>query len=199
MVMKKLINSISNTLAANGTISKNNIDICSYGLELFITSVFEIVAILIISIIIGNFLETVVFLAGFLPIRIYSGGYHADTRIRCFIILIIVYVLFSIIIHLNIFIIYKYTGVYLSLFSVLCISLWSPLQHMNKSIQKKKQVKFKRTSILLVSIESCIIITLIFFNIYNRYSISLFLGLLTVLFSLIAGKIKEFIKRRDKI
>lgn len=193
MVMKKLINSISNTLAANGTISKNNIDICSYGLELFITSVFEIVAILIISIIIGNFLETVVFLAGFLPIRIYSGGYHADTRIRCFLILVIVYILFSILIY------YVIMNKYIILLQMICtlsaIFILSPLHHKNKNRNDQEWQIFRKISIVLSLLECIIIILLWKIDKNSIYLTVLTLSLSAVFFSLTAGKIKNLLRK----
>ena len=82
--MDRIALSISNTLAENNIIKKEDVAIYKYGILLFLTSALEIGIILILSLFIGNFIETIIFFVAFLPIRVYAGGYHADTKLRCF-------------------------------------------------------------------------------------------------------------------
>lgn len=198
--MDRISENISRILAEYNIIQKKDAAICTYGIVLFLTSVLEIGAILIISLFLGNFTETVVFLLGFLPIRIYAGGYHADTKLRCFLILVCVYIMFTLLMMIDIVEIYKYAMIAVPVAVIMCVYLWAPLKHKNKSLNYKEKKKFRAISLTVSVIEGMAVILLRLFNIQNKFSIALFLGLLTVLLSIIAAKIKEFfIERREKI
>lgn len=198
--MDRISENISRILAEYNIIQKKDAAICTYGIVLFLTSVLEIGAILIISLFLGNFTETVVFLLGFLPIRIYAGGYHADTKLRCFLILVCVYIMFTLLMMIDIVEIYKYAMIAVPVAVIMCVYLWAPLKHKNKSLNYKEKKKFRAISLTVSVIEGVAVILLRLFNIQNKFSIALFLGLLTVLLSIIAAKIKEFfIERREKI
>ncbi len=194
--MDKVAKSISIKLSENNFIKKEEIDICQYGLEMFLTLILEVSAILLLSIIVGNFCETILFFVGFLPLRMYAGGYHANTRIGCFGVLILAYILFSI---LLIFEINKYFILSTSILSVICIYGLAPLRLKNKTLLKKEKSRYKNISTIIALVESLIIISTCVMNIYSRLIVSLFLGLLTVLISLIAGKIKDYIRRRREV
>lgn len=198
--MDRISENISRILAEYNIIQKKDAAICTYGIVLFLTSVLEIGAILIISLFLGNFTETVVFLLGFLPIRIYAGGYHADTKLRCFLILVCVYIMFTLLMMIDIVEIYKYAMIAVPVAVIMCVYLWAPLKHKNKSLNYKEKKKFRAISLTVSVIEGMAVILLRLFNIQNKFSIALFLGLLTVLLSIIAAKIKEFfIEMREKI
>lgn len=167
--------------------------ICTYGIVLFFTSILEISAVLIISIFVKNFIGTVVFLIGFLSVRIYAGGYHANTKLRCFLILLAVYALFSFALIIEIQVIYKYAMIIIPIINVLCVWRWSPLKNRNKTLNKNERNHFRNISVVLSVVEGLTVVVLDLFHIYNRFSIALFLGLLTVLLSLMTGKIKEFL------
>ena len=74
MGMKSIAASIAYTLWDQGIIQKEDIDKCRYGLDIFISSALEIVSILIIAAVIGNFLQTLLLFAAFIPLRVYAGG-----------------------------------------------------------------------------------------------------------------------------
>lgn len=72
--MDRIALSISNTLAESNIIKKEDVAIYKYGILLFLTSALEIGIILILSLFIGNFIETIIFFVAFLPIRVFAGG-----------------------------------------------------------------------------------------------------------------------------
>ena len=66
--MKGISNSIATELGAQGIIQEEDIDKCRYGLEVFISSVLEIVSLLFVALFVGNFLEVVLLFAAFIPL-----------------------------------------------------------------------------------------------------------------------------------
>lgn len=82
--------------------------------------------------------EGIIFTAAYIPIRIYSGGYHAKTPQRCW--------LFSAIMLLMVLCIIKYTPnnpaffwIYTVLSLVSCVIIWilSPVEDKNKTLDKQ--------------------------------------------------------------
>lgn len=90
---------ISHTLWEQGIIQEEDIDKCQYGLDIFISSVLEVASILIIAAVVGNFFDTLIFFAAFIPLRVYAGGYHANTKLRCYLVSLSVYGIFTVAIY----------------------------------------------------------------------------------------------------
>ena len=59
--MKSLPKSLSSYLVANSVISKSDDEIVSYGIDLFVSSMAELISIILISAFVGNFKETISF------------------------------------------------------------------------------------------------------------------------------------------
>lgn len=102
-MIKKLTNHILSYLISSNAIDDNEEtkDYYRYGIEITISSLINILLIIIIGIVSGNALESIVFLACFIPLRQFTGGFHAKTYFLCnlsfavsFIILLIVYKLY---------------------------------------------------------------------------------------------------------
>lgn len=62
------------------------IEIVKLGLEVILSTFFNIAEVLFIGIVLNKILESLIFCFCFMTIRNYSGGYHAKTRIKCNII-----------------------------------------------------------------------------------------------------------------
>lgn len=80
-------------------------DLCSveiyvYGFELIISSIVETSALIIIGGLTHKMIETIIFLLSFSSIRIFSGGYHAKSYLRCFIVTLAGYTLVRLIYNL---------------------------------------------------------------------------------------------------
>ena len=93
----KISQEISEVMVQNQIIASEDRNICEYGIDVILTWGIELLCILLLSLYVGNCLNTIFYFLSFIPIRLYVGGYHADRKLRCFGILIMVYVLFSLI------------------------------------------------------------------------------------------------------
>ncbi len=61
-------------------------DIYVYGFELLFTTLFSTVSILAAGLFMKKIAEAFIFIAVFFVLRMFSGGYHADTHWGCFLI-----------------------------------------------------------------------------------------------------------------
>ena len=84
-----LISKIVNQWCEAGIISRTEIEVYEYGLDLLLYTSINIVTILFSAAIIGKLKESFVLLAVVLPLQSFCGGYHANTHFRCFLIMYI--------------------------------------------------------------------------------------------------------------
>ena len=70
-------------MSERSIIETGKVRIYAYGLELLYSSLAGVAALLIISAICGKPFLWIPYLAGFVPLRLSGGGYHAKTHFRC--------------------------------------------------------------------------------------------------------------------
>ena len=192
--MERVTYKIAYYLSEMGHIQKSDIDICRYGIEVFIISVLEVASLLFISLFAGNFIYTLLFLCSFLPVRVYGGGYHADTRLRCYLLFLAVYALFSIAVRFEPHIQYGAFLMIIPVLSLAAVTLWAPLS--GKTVNERERKKYRRVSIGFATAEAVIVICSVPLDFYNIYTYIIILGTLTMLLSMIAGKLKNTLRRK---
>lgn len=119
-----------------------------YGIEITISSIFNVVLVLLFGIITNHFIHSCFYLAEFILIRSFSGGFHAKTYVGCnvtmcisFLTLLLGYELFFK--SVNILFI-----VLLEIFSLLVITVFAPCDNPHKKIKLEKRSGFKIKSII---------------------------------------------------
>ena len=110
-----------------------------YSIELLISFMCSTASIIIISSIYGSIIYSLIFMLVFAGIRFFSGGYHAKTYFRCFILTNTVFVVVLIVSHFE-----KNHGSTLGLLiltwiSMLIIAFLSPIQNRNHPLSRKRR------------------------------------------------------------
>ncbi len=77
---------LTNRLIENSIVKNEDFEIYRFGIENFIMKACHIISYLILGILFGLLPELLFFLAAFIPLRESSGGYHAKTPLRCYIL-----------------------------------------------------------------------------------------------------------------
>lgn len=188
--MGTILNGIAQLLEKEDIIQKEDVDVCRYGLEVFTSSFLEIISILIFSAVIGNFFETLIFFIAFIPLRIYAGGYHADTKLKCYLVSLVVYGLFTVILKILPESLYMAIILPEVLFTLIVVLTASPVIHHHKNVNIIEIHNFRKISMIICITEIFIILlfTMIFKN--NLLAISLALGQLAVSLSMLVGILK---------
>lgn len=144
---------LSSYFAEKGIIQREDAQAYSYGFELLISTFFNGVLIFTGAIFMGVFLHTWLFLAGFIPLRLTAGGYHAKHHWSCILITSLAYMLSA------------YTVRYipleaLPLYSLVCcvfvsMAVWalSPIEAGNKPLSEKKRESVRNWSIGIASLD----------------------------------------------
>jgi len=92
----RLSSKIGNNLVHSNVVKEEDAEIYIYGINQILSSVVNVSSALIIGFIFGVFLEVAVFMAAYIPLRSFAGGYHAKTPLRCYIFSVIMLIVVSI-------------------------------------------------------------------------------------------------------
>ena len=87
------MNNISNKLVSifikNDIIDEKDKEIYIYGLSQGIIMIFNIITVIIIGMILNMLFLSILFIATYIPIRVYAGGFHCRTQAKCYIFSVI--------------------------------------------------------------------------------------------------------------
>lgn len=120
-----------------------------YGLEVVLSTVLSVVATLAVAFFSGMLKECFAFLAVFMPLRTYTGGYHASTHIRCFFVLMIDMLLGVLIMHSCKGSMYM-TSWAMIVAAIIIIVAFSPIVHKNHPMSKRQQMMSRKKSIAIL-------------------------------------------------
>lgn len=168
-------------------LEKGEKEILQFGIQAFCEIVINIIASFIILWQMKMIQEGIFFFMMFIPVRIYSGGYHSDTYFRCFILSCLTLIG---IMRACVCIIIS-NAVFVALIAILSLLVWTvgPVITENRSVSDKEYRKFSRNLKSALIIEVIIAVGLYWIQ-ATRYLAIMFLSLLLIFITLIVGRIK---------
>ena len=173
-------------------------EIYVYGFELLVSSIIETGALILIGGLIGKFVETILFIISFSSIRFFSGGYHANSYLKCFVVTMISYIL--ILLMTNILSELSYSIIVLIALMIFVLSLIlfikiCPVYSNGKTIFNP--TKQKKLSVIALCIN--IILSVALFSIHQNYMlIIVLLTIFTVDAMIIIEKLKQGVGKNEK-
>lgn len=191
--VKNISGGIADVLFTQGVIQSDDIDKCKYGIDLFISSFLEIFSILIIAVFGGNFIETVLLFVFFIPLRIYAGGYHADTKMKCYLISLMMYGFSYVIASISPCKIYSVIDVCGTVFSLIVVLIKAPIIHDNKRVNDIERKNYRKISIEICLLETMIILLLTILIPEKIIVTYLMIGQVSVALSMLAAMLKKHI------
>lgn len=167
--------------------SKDEIEVCTYGLELMISDAIVMVLAMIISLITKTFISTVLLLTTFILLRHQAGGFHASSHFKCNIIFFVAYIMALFVIKLVPDESITYLVIILGALGVISIFMYAPVEHPNRPVSCKKKQKFRIKGIIYVIIFYAIsVMSAILFRSIQRYSVGIGLGIFYAGISVVA-------------
>lgn len=162
--MEKLSQSVVSFICRNMQVDDEMAEVYKYGVEITVSSLINFLLILISSLILDDLLAGIVFMTLFILLRSYTGGYHAETYLRCTIAFICTYLAtyviaqaISVVEH-NIVI----TGVALVL-AYIPIWIFAPVKNRHKYLSEEK-IRFSRVVSAVVYFLSTLIAMILCVN-----------------------------------
>lgn len=193
-----MIDKVAKKLAYNyvekGMITREDEEVCAYGLQLLISSMISIGSVLVISLAYGSLIQGMVYLTAYCTLRSYSGGYHADTHMKC----ISTFVgSFIIILNFVKYVDFQWSS-YICILLLFCNAIifhFAPIEATNNPISSRSKGKMKEKA------RSCIIIftgTVLVFWFIGLRTVAKFMvmGMFLCTVLVLVGSLKNTIGRK---
>ena len=84
--MESIAEKLTHQLVLSGKVEQNKSDIIQYGLELSISTLFIMISIIFLSVLVFDKFDGIIFTLFFSSVRLFSGGLHAPTYAKCFVL-----------------------------------------------------------------------------------------------------------------
>ena len=188
-MISELAKSIAHFFTEEKLIDSEDEEVYAYGAELLLSPVFNMMSAVVIALITNTFCHCLVFFTSFVTIRIYAGGYHADTHRNCMLTLVCVQGLFVLIIKNFGAEKIKFFVPIMLMLSIAVIIWLAPVAHPNKPLTEKLKKVLRKKAYVSVAIWTLVtlVCTYAFNNSFGFYSA---LGMITISIALAAEKIK---------
>lgn len=166
---------------------KDNREVVIYGIEILISDVVNLFVVLLTGLVFGRVLCSLVFFASFAALRERTGGYHADTHLKCNIVLAINTILVMLVIKWfsakdNIVVIVIAAAV----LSGIVILVFAPVDNVNKKIDDSYKRKLKKQSIIAWGVMSIGIVFVVLIGLCD-YSLAIASGMLSTAIALLVS------------
>ena len=184
---------IADLLVKNETITENEHDIYSFGIQQGINILINLITILFFGILFGEIWQSLVFTIAYIPLRSYAGGFHAKTPTRCYV--------FSCCLIAAVLLAIKYLLIEDFIYSSLLASggiiaiLLAPVDTVNKRLDQAEIRVYRNRTLTVIALETVAYVLSITFSaemIYKPISLSF----VSAAFMLILGMIDNHRKMK---
>lgn len=149
-------------------IESSTIHIYIYGLELLYATLVGIAVMIIISEVCKMRLFWVAYLAGFVPLRLLGGGYHAKTHLRCIFIFSTIYAI--VVLIAKRYILPERVLLIACFVNLIIILFFSPIAAPNKPLREYQVAVNRRKSIIfgISNLVGCFVLVFLL-NLHNQW------------------------------
>lgn len=187
LVLNRISNELASVLLKKAKKTQYDREVYVYGLELIISTLAGMLSILAVSTMLSDITAGLVFLFSFVPLRLFTGGYHASTYGKCFLVSNISYIVLILINNL----IWKTVGIgaWVALFVVISLYIAHNAPqvnvHQNINLNKRKRSNRIVKNILVLDV---IWIAYLGFHHYELMCVAILSVCLVAVFMLLTNK-----------
>lgn len=192
MLYRRISVGLTARMISAGVLKEEDRDVYQYSIEVVAALIANIVSAFVLFVVFGRFSEGLIFFAVFFPLRTYSGGYHASSHLKCY--LLSMAIMLIVILCLNNISpsAYYMVSAVLGLFSVIVIFMFSPVEDKNRPLDEKEITVYRRTSLRLLAAAGFALILLLIFGM-EFYALVVSLGLAVTSASVIIAKLAKLV------
>ena len=184
--MDKLVDRILVQLQNANLIDTGETDIYRFGVECMLLKVIHYTSYLCIGFAMRMLIPLLVSTIVIMPLRKRAGGYHAKTRIGCYIFSCAVVAVVCILNKLHM---YLWLSISILCISNLIIGVECPVENENRTLDSEEKAKFRKQALLLMGLADVIIIAAMAIgSIVSQWLVN---GMLVVAFVTVLGKLNN--------
>ena len=119
-------------------IDENKIALAKHGLDILISDGRNLLCVFLLSLMLKNTAQTLIYLFVLSTLRVHTGGWHASSEVKCFLSYQGMFILFS---FLNSFMIPDFLNTILLIASILYIVYFAPVEHKYNPLTHDEIIK----------------------------------------------------------
>ena len=185
---------ITDILEQQNKFAPEDKEVYRYGIQQGLNLTLHILTTITIGILSGMVYPSILFLACYMPLRSFCGGYHAKTHLRCYI--------YSVIMITCILLVAKYTAFNIVLYEtlvllslIIIILLLAPVEDENKKLDNVEKRVFRKRAYIIAFLE--VLLYHIFLLTHLTYCyIILCVALFSLSILMIIGSIENYTQRK---
>lgn len=151
-------NMVTNLFIMMSVIQEEDKELYQYGVEQICSIVLNIMTTVIIGVLYGMISEILIFMFAYIPLRIYAGGFHAKTSLRCYLCSVAITII-ALSVMKFVKIPYFICIIAAAVSSIVILSA-APIEDKNKPLDSVEKTVFKKRTVFIWLAE--IILLLIF-------------------------------------
>lgn len=189
VMLEKASERLTNHLISSGVIKSEDYEIYQFGIEHTMLKLIHLMSYVALGLIFGKIPELIIFLIAFIPLREYSGGFHAKTPLRCYLV--------SCLTVVSILLLFTFAINYLIPFNIIIALVGSiglffviPVEAKEKPLDEEEKVYYKKKGRIILLIELLLVIIFKILQ-WNLVSLIVALSIFYEMFIVYAGKLKK--------
>lgn len=148
-MFNKVSENLTNRLVEKGIIKPDELEIYRFGLETFVMRLCHLASYILLGIFFDKLLELLLFIAVFIPLREYSGGFHAKTPFKCYLISCLTVISLFVLLHNTPNLIMNYSFILAFLASVILFFI-VPVDSANKPLDESEKAYYRSKAGFLI-------------------------------------------------
>ncbi|MBR6669239.1 MAG: accessory gene regulator B family protein [Ruminococcus sp.] len=170
-------------------------DIYVYGLEVILLNGSLLIVFLITSLLCGEMINFLAYFVFFLPLRLFSGGYHAEESESCFVLSTIMYGISIAVTKFFPLLYMNWKWITAGVISVVVILVLSPMVNENNPLTKAQRKRNRIIVCALLAVDLVVFILSCNFNWRIASNELVFISMNALL--LILGKLKQILPEEE--
>lgn len=185
--------SLTRSLIDNKVIDETDLELYNFGFEMALAITANIITTFLIGLLFHMLLESLLFLAAFIPLRSYVGGFHASNHLRCYwlSVLAVIAVLFA-----TRFVLSVYNAAIVILTGIIYAAIMFilvPVQDANRPLEDIEIRVYRWRARIVLCVE--ILVMTVFLLLEMKMAVSVLLCILCLAcVSVCTGVIKNYFK-----
>lgn len=148
LIMNILTDKLVGMLIDEEIITSTEKEVYVYGIHQSLIILSNLAITIILGVISSMIWESIVFMFAYISIRIYAGGYHAETQLRCYVVSILINILA--LIEIKCFLFNGQWANICLIISQIIIMILAPVEAENKLLTTKEKVIYRKHVYVLV-------------------------------------------------
>lgn len=153
---------MTDRLLEREVITQEDYEIYLFGMHQLLVTLLDFLTCAVVGIVFGSLLQTTLFILAFMGIRVYAGGYHASTPLRCYLLTTAMVVVSVALLKYITWSMFMLGG--LLLVASMIILILAPVDTENKPVDDVEYVYFRRKTKNALAIESMLAVLCMIFR-----------------------------------